>query len=116
MNFDPQTGRMEIRGRSILENPFQFYQPVFDWLENYLHDPQPEIHLQIQLEYFNSGTSKCLLELLRQLEGAFEAQKTQVRIDWYYEPDDDSIFEAGEDFQLITGLPIELVEYNSSDQ
>ena len=61
INFDTDKGFLEIKGRSIPENSIEFYKPLVDSLEKYAGKPQPVTNVNIQLEYFNTSSSKCIL-------------------------------------------------------
>ncbi|GAA0894263.1 DUF1987 domain-containing protein [Fulvivirga kasyanovii] len=105
--FNAQNGDFEISGRSIPENSIEFYKPLLEWLDEYEKKPQPETKLHVNLEYFNTSSSKCLVEILRKLEKVNE--KTNVKVFWHYEEEDEDMMESGEDFKKILKLPIELV-------
>ena len=68
LTFDYDQGTFEISGRSIPENSIEFYQPLLDWLTDYTKKPQGQTALSIKLEYFNTSSSKCLVEIFRKLE------------------------------------------------
>ena len=54
-------GIIRIKGRSILENASDFYQPVLEWVEEYVRVPAALTCIDINLEYFNSATAKVLI-------------------------------------------------------
>ncbi|MDA3882786.1 MAG: DUF1987 domain-containing protein [Bacteroidales bacterium] len=109
VNFDYQTGLIEIKGRSIPENSIEFYKPMIDWLEEYTNSPQDKTTVQIQLEYFNTSSSKCILDVFKKLEGISKNGK-EIEINWYYEEDDEDMLEAGEDYQSIIRIPFKMIE------
>lgn len=109
MDFDHETGIFEISGRSIPENSVAFYRPLLDWLDVYVKSSKnASTSLNISLEYFNTSSSKCLVEIFRRME---ILQKTGrlLEIKWYYEGEDQDILEAGQDFNEFMNIPIELV-------
>lgn len=59
---------LEIRGRSIPENSIEFYKPLVEHLEKYAQKPQSATNVNIQLEYFNTSSSKCILDVFKKLE------------------------------------------------
>ncbi|MBI2969060.1 MAG: DUF1987 domain-containing protein [Bacteroidetes bacterium] len=103
--FNAEKGHVEIRGRSIPENSVEFYKPLLDWLERYGQGPQPKTNVEIQLEYFNTSSSKCILDVFKKLEEIFKKGNTQMQINWYYEEDDEDMLEAGEDYETIVNIP-----------
>src|SRR5687767_955381 len=62
--LDKKNGIMEISGRSLPEDSTEFYKPVLDWIENYANDPNSSTVFVFKLEYFNTASSKLILDLL----------------------------------------------------
>jgi hypothetical protein len=109
VRFDGEKGLVEIKGRSIPENSVEFYKPLIDWLEKYGNTPLKETSVNIQLEYFNTSSSKCILDIFKKLE-LIHKKGNHVEINWYYEEDDEDMFEAGEDYQSIINIPFKMIE------
>ncbi len=109
VNFNADNGIVEIKGRSIPENSIEFYKPLVDWLEKYKENAKPMTKVIIQLEYFNTSSSKCILDVFKKLEAIHKA-KNPVEIHWYYEEDDEDMLEAGEDYESIIRVPFKMVE------
>lgn len=109
VEFDAATGKIEIKGRSIPENSIEFYKPLVDWLDQYAENPGSKTEVNIQLEYFNTSSSKCILDVFKKLEAVHKANK-EVVINWYYEEDDEDMLEAGEDYQSILKIPFKMIE------
>ena len=111
IKFDAEQGIIEIKGRSIPENSIEFYKPLIDWLEKYSGKPKTNTIVNIQLEYFNTSSSKCILDVFKKLEGINKAGSA-VTIHWHYEEDDEDMLEAGEDYQAIINVPFKMVMVN----
>jgi len=109
VDFDSITGKIEIKGRSIPENSIEFYKPLVDWLDKYAGTPKDKTEVCIQLEYFNTSSSKCILDVFKKLENIHKSGK-EVVINWYYEEDDEDMLEAGEDYQSILKIPFKMIE------
>ena len=107
--LDTGTGTVEIKGRSIPENSIEFYKPIVEWLEDYSKKPQKLTTVNIQLEYFNTSSSKCILDVFKKLESIKKA-RNEVVINWYYEEDDEDMLEAGEDYESIIRIPFKMIE------
>jgi len=114
VHFDGSTGQLELRGRSIPENSIEFYRPLIDWIDNYAKTPQPSTKLRVQLEYFNTSSSKCILDLFKKLESV-RSSGNDVMVLWHYEPDDEDMLEAGEDYQAIINIPFKMVQIEEVD-
>ncbi|MDP4826940.1 MAG: DUF1987 domain-containing protein [Flavobacteriales bacterium] len=106
VNFLAEEGVLDIKGRSIPENSIEFYKPLIDWIESYSKSPQNKTTVNIQLEYFNTSSSKCILDLFKKLE----AVNHEIVINWYYEEDDEDMLEAGEDYDAIINIPFKMIE------
>lgn len=109
VNFDPNEGLIEIRGRSIPENSIEFYRPLIEWIEKYAENPRPQTTVNVQFEYFNTSSSKCILDIFKRIENIYNAGH-QVIVNWYYEEDDEDMLEAGEDYQSILKVPFKMIE------
>lgn len=109
ISFDAEQGKVLIEGRSIPENSIEFYKPLVDWLEEYGKNPQEKTEVNIKLEYFNTSSSKCILDVFKKLETIHKDNKDVV-INWYYEEDDEDMLEAGEDYQSILKIPFKMIE------
>lgn len=109
VNLNYAAGVLEIKGRSIPENSIEFYKPIVEWLEKYSEKPQNKTVANIQLEYFNTSSSKCILDVFKKLEAIHKAG-SDVVINWYYEEDDEDMLEAGEDYQSIIRVPFVMKE------
>ncbi|MSP69504.1 MAG: DUF1987 domain-containing protein [Bacteroidetes bacterium] len=109
INFDIATGHLEIKGRSIPENSIEFYKPLVELLDRYAAKPQANTNVKIQLEYFNTSSSKCILDIFKKLEAIHKAGNATI-INWHYEQDDEDMLEAGEDYQAIIAVPFKMIE------
>ena len=109
VKFDAESGVMEIKGRSIPENSIEFYKPLVDWLEDYAKNPLKKTQVNVQLEYFNTSSSKCILDVFKKLE-TISKGKSEVVVNWYYEEDDEDMLEAGEDYESIIRVPFKMIQ------
>lgn len=114
LDFNSNEGRFLIAGRSIPENSIEFYKPLFEWLDNYVRQAKSNTILDVKLEYFNTSSSKCLVEIFRKLE-ALQQKNDNVLINWFYEEDDEDMQESGEDFQEIIDVKIVLNQMEEED-
>jgi hypothetical protein len=110
VNFNPETGVMKLEGRSIPENPGDFFDPIIEWLEEYFKNAQETTNFEMNLEYVNSGSSKYLLGIFRILKKKHDEGKP-VNINWYYEEDDEAIFSLGEHYRNTIKVPFKLIEF-----
>ena len=108
--LDPANNTFEISGRSLPEDVVVFYQPVIKWLEEFSKNPLTGFSLSFKLEYFNTASSKLILDILLKLEEIYQ-NGTQLKVIWNYLASDSDMKEAGEEYSEIVGLPFELKEY-----
>ena len=101
VNFNAETGKLLFRGRSIPEDAGEFYERILNWLERYFKEKDQDTELEFELEYANSGSSKYILEMLKQVSNHTNGER--IKIIWCYEEDDESIEELGELYQNAIG-------------
>lgn len=110
IHCDAKTGHFEMVGSSYPENAFEFFAPVMLWVEQYIADIKRPILLELKLEYLNTSSSKCILDLFKTLED-YARQGGEVKVNWYYEESDEDMLETGEEFLEDLELPFELIAY-----
>ncbi len=104
--LDSKNGIFEISGRSLPEDSAEFYAPILEWLDNYAESPNAETKFVFKLEYFNTASSKLILDILSKLE---DVENTTVM--WYFHEDDEDMEEAGEEFSELVEIPFEFETY-----
>lgn len=110
INFDPDAGLLEIKGRSSPENSVQFYQALIDALDHFSkEDDVPGLTANIAFEYFNTSSSKCLFDVFKKMT-KIEAAGNDLTINWFYEEDDEDMMEAGEDYSDLLDLEFNFLE------
>lgn len=108
INFDLINGVLEIKGRSIPENPIDFYTPLLDALDLYSVSVKSTTLVNIELDYFNSSSAKCIFTVFKKLENIHK-EGNVVIINWKYQEDDDEILEAGEDYHSLINIPFKMI-------
>ncbi|PHQ92789.1 MAG: hypothetical protein COB42_00155 [Sulfurimonas sp.] len=104
--FNPQTHIHTISGESYPENTTQFYDPILEWINMYLtnkHDGT--IIFNIELIYFNSSSSKILLDIFDMLD---ETKNEKIIVNWIHDAEDEAMEEYGEEFKE----DIEYIQFN----
>lgn len=100
-------GEMIIQGRSILEDPTAFYNPIISWIKNC---SGKVFTLEARIEYMNTSSSKMVFTLLEAIKENNNFK--EVYIKWFYEEDDEDMFEIGKDYESIIHIPIDFYEYS----
>ncbi len=104
--LDKKNGIFEISGRSLPEDSAEFYKPVIEWLNAYSADANPTTEFAIKLEYFNTASSKLILDVLSSLE-----EIKGIKVLWYFHDDDEDMEEAGQEFSELVEIPFEFKTY-----
>lgn len=108
VSLDPG-GKIVIGGRSIPEDASKFFESILSWIINYCATPKDSTIVDIELEYFNSGSAKYVMQILRELSELKTNGKDLV-VNWFYEEGDDDILERGEYYSSILNLEINFIE------
>ncbi len=108
--LDKENEIFMFSGKSFPENIDIFYGPVLEWISEYMHTPNQKTEIVFKMEYFNTASSKKLLEILVDLEQLLDKNR-EVVVKWYYSEEDDDMRSAGRKFKQLTRLPIELESY-----
>lgn len=109
ITFDPSSGKLDIWGRSIPEFPLDFYEMLYRWLDEYVKNPPPQTQLVVYLDYFNTTSSECLLDLFRKLE-LIQKNGGEVNVCWKYDEDDETMMDSGQIFKSMLQIPFNLLE------
>ncbi|MBR5663140.1 MAG: DUF1987 domain-containing protein, partial [Bacteroidales bacterium] len=98
-------------GRSLPEDVAVFYEPILDWIDRYSEEASGKTIFNFKLVYFNTASSKMILDILLKLEEMHEAGK-DVLVRWHYPEDDEDMEEAGEEYADIVDVPFEQISYS----
>ena len=114
VDFDSASGLLTLSGVSMPEDMGRFYSPLLTWMRKYAEHPAPQTIFRIEFSYFNTATSKVLLELFAICENIHE-NSHPVRIEWCYLADDLDMIEAGENYEMLLRAPFHLVAVNATN-
>jgi len=109
VNFDAATGVLTLQGKSTIEYPFDFYETLIAWVDQYAANPRPVTNFEVALEYCNTSSSKCLLNLLKKV-ALVKEQGGELNIKWIYDEEDEDIFDAGSDFSRLVKIPFQFIQ------
>ncbi len=113
--LDKESGKFEIFGKTCPEDAIEFYNPVFEWLDEYSQNPLEKTVFDFKLTYFNTVSSKILMMIMMRLEEIYE-DGNEVLIRWFYPEDDEDLEETGEDFESMLEVNFELVPYEEDEE
>jgi hypothetical protein len=109
--FNTDTNEFMISGRSLPEDVTSFYAPVFEWMNEFSENHSGKATFKFKLEYFNTASSKIILDILMKLEEMVQDSKINLKIEWHYSEADDDMLEAGEEYKELVELPFNLISY-----
>ena len=109
--LDRKSGTFSFTGRSLPENPKEFYHPLLKWLSIYSKQPQKETHLIFSLDYFNTASSKMILDIIESAKQSESAGST-LTIDWHYLEDDEEMYDTGREFAEMTNCKFNYLVYD----
>ena len=109
--LDLEANIMELSGRSLPEDVNTFYEPVLSWIEEYFKNPLDNTVFNFKLTYFNTASSKVILDILTQFEEMIEDGQ-HVLVRWHFPDDDEDMQEAGEEYADMVDVPFEMVSYS----
>lgn len=107
IHFNAATGQLQISGKSIPENAYEFYRPIFDWLTAYRRQPASHTELIFRLNYFNSSSTEFILQLIKEVDKLHEAGFLS-KVIWVYDEEDEDMEEIGRDFEQMVNVEVEL--------
>lgn len=111
IHFDRASGTFSISGKSLPEDVVEFFRPVVDWLEAYSKDPLEKTPVDFKLIYFNTASSKLILDILMLLEEMHQ-QGHEVLVRWHSLESDEDMQDAGEEYAELVELPFEYLTYS----
>jgi hypothetical protein len=104
-----EPGRIFIMGRSIPENPGDFYRPVYDWISEYSGSHIEKSKIDLGFEYINTSSIKWIFNILKELSTMKDVAEN-VKVTWYYEQGDEDMCELGFILRALIECPFILVE------
>src|SRR6478672_3856456 len=98
VTFDFGQNYLKLIGESYPEDVTEFYNPVFKALDGYLATlGNGKCRFDFELIYLNSSSAKAIMMLMDKLDAA-AANGATVEVFWYYDREDDTMQELGEEF------------------
>jgi hypothetical protein len=110
--LDPEQQLMELAGNSYPENTAEFYQPIYEWLHGYFNGGGGTLKTILKLNYFNTSSAKCILNLLTILQ-QYHSQNKRITVEWFYDEDDEDMLETGKAFSVDFSLPFDIRAYTT---
>ena len=109
--LEPKNGSIKILGRSTLPNPHEYYTFLINEIKNYTKNPADKTHLFLDLEYYNTSSSKYIFNILKIVSRINQQPKKEVKIIWYFDDEDYGIIEDIKMFSQIIAYKIHSIAY-----
>ena len=108
--LDPANNVFEFVGKSLPEDVTTFYNPVLKWFDEYGNSPNAAARVDFKLIYFNTASSKLILDILFKLEELTE-KGVNIGVNWHYQSDDEDMKEAGKEYGELVSVDFELKNF-----
>ena len=108
--LNKEENKFEFSGKSLPEDVNSFYGPVLKWIDEYSSSPNPKTEFNFMLTYFNTASSKVLLDILMKLEDV-KSKGGEVQVKWNYPDDDEDMLEAGKEYADLVDVPFVFTSY-----
>ena len=107
-------GIITVKGRGMAGNSSEVPEQMMNWIDEYLRHPAEITFVTIEFEYLNSFSTGILVSILKKFLEVNKQSKKLVIL-WYYDSDDDDIFERGEYIASVINFPIEFIMIHKND-
>ncbi len=105
-----KTGELQISGQSIPEDAKALYSLIVDWIKEYSKNPAKETTLSFKMKYYNTATSKMFFSVFKEIQN-LQKLGNAVKVQWFYQEDDEDMFDSGEYFKDLIDVPFEFITY-----
>lgn len=113
VELNPAKGIFVFSGRSLPENPTEFYGDIIKWMEDYCNDPIPNAKFEFRMTYFNTASSKVFFTIFQVIDKLNTSKPGfDNKIIIYANDDDEDLIELFEYYQeLLTSDCLELKSF-----
>ncbi len=110
ITLDKKDNQFSFSGTSIPENTKKFYQPIFDWIKEYVKNPNKETIVNFKMKYFNTSSTKSIFDIMIQFKEIAKNNEMLI-INWYFHEDDEDMLEAGEGLSKMARFPFNFIKH-----
>lgn len=108
IEFSSAKGYVRIEGKSLPEDSTRLYEELISALKEYCQSPKDTTSADLKLEYFNTSSSKSILEVLKLLK-QIKLSGKEIKINWMFDEEDEEMLEAGQDFSSLINIPFNYI-------
>ena len=73
-------GYFKLSGNSILSDPRKFFQPIVEWVEEYIKDPKDKTTVDLKLEYVDTASVQSVFDIRHTFKGMCPLSNTGTLI------------------------------------
>jgi len=116
--FDPENNNFQMSGSSRPEDVRDLYIPMIEWLKEFhnriSHDQatmfskENPLIFKVKMDYFNSSSAKFFFDIFEELN-AIHDDGFPIKIQWYFDEEDDDMQEAGEEMQELVNMEFQFI-------
>ncbi|HPD94246.1 MAG: DUF1987 domain-containing protein [Bacteroidales bacterium] len=106
--LDKEKSIIEFAGNSLPEDVTSFYNPILEWIDTYVENPNAKTLIDMSFDYYNTSSSKMILKILEKFR-EIHRKGYEVQVNWHYMDDDEDMIEAGEDYAEHLKIPFKLI-------
>lgn len=110
IEFEPEDRKLKIEGESYPEDSFSFYKEIFESMEEAI-EKYEKFTIEIEVSYLNTSSTKSFMNLLDIAEEGYQDGK-DIKVDWYYNQDNEHAYELALDFESYLELPFDIEAKN----
>lgn len=113
VEFKSEEKRMIFKGESYPENAYNFYEPIYQLIDEYFLDFK-ELLIDFELSYINTSSIKCLIILFDKLNENYQNGKNIV-INWHYDEENGFDYDMGQDFKMDLDIPFNFISIEDEE-
>lgn len=100
--FDGDKGLFEISKRSLPENAIRFYEPLIDYINEYLKSPKEETNIVLHFDYISTSSTKQIMKMIMLFDQLKQTKK--INLNWNYDKGDIDMMQTGSRLEQLTSF------------
>lgn len=101
VDFNYLTGELILSGKSIPINAPRIFEPILEWINEYVRSPKQTTNLRLNLEYFNTASSIWLAKIVKSLSGINKSDSVLILHIYFPIEDFDDIDDIKDDLSPV---------------
>ncbi len=101
IDFNYLNGELILSGKSIPINAPRIFEPLLEWVNDYVKNPRQTTNLRLNLEYFNTASSIWLAKIVKALSGITKPENILILHVYFSIEDFDDIDDIKDDLSPL---------------